>query len=178
MSSLQSSNRSPFAPLNRALFATKVLMIWERLLPALFPYVLLAIWVAVAAQWGLFQHLSTPAHASVLIVGFVLTFIASVRAARRFRMPGFTEINNRLALDNGLKPERLLAMRHEISQPPLKLGKAKAGIAEADPFALRYVALVAAIFGFILLGPVPMERIMSAFVPGITAQPFTLASRN
>lgn len=172
------SNRSPFAPLNRGLFGTKLVMIWERLLPALSPFVVLALLIAVAGQWGLFARLPTPsAHAAVLAVGFVLALIASVRYARRFRLPGFTEINTRLALDNGLKPERLLAMRHEKAQPNLKIGKPKAGLAAGDPFALRYVALVAAIFGFILLGPVPLSKIASAFTPDI-ARTLTLASRN
>ena len=44
------SGRKPSAlsPLNRALFWTQVVMVWERILPALFPYVLLFALVAVA----------------------------------------------------------------------------------------------------------------------------------
>ncbi len=163
---MQQSNKSPLAPLNRGLFLTKVTMIWERLLlPAIFPFVLLALLVAVAGQWGLFALAPRLAHIAVLAVGLVICLIASVRLALRFRMPTFTEVNTRLALDNGLRPERLLAMRHEKNQPPLKVGKAKAGIAVADPFALRYVALAAAILGFLILGPVPVEQVASGFMP-------------
>jgi hypothetical protein len=170
------SNRSPFAPLNRGLFLTRLVMIWERLLPALTPFIVLALLIAVAGQWGLFDRLPTPsAHAAVLIVGFVLAFIAAVRSLRRFRMPGFTEINTRLAHDNGLKPETLIALRHRRDQPRLKVGKPKAGLATGDPFALRYVALAAAIFGFLLLGPVPLSQVEAAFCP--TAHNLTLASR-
>lgn len=170
---MQPSNKSPFAPLNRGLFLTKATMIWERLvLPALFPFVLLALLVAVAGQWGLFALLPKAAHIAVLAVGVVISVVAAVRTALRFRMPSFTEVNTRLALDNGLKPERLLAMRHEKQQPPLKVGKAKAGIAASDPFALRYVALSAAILGFLILGPVPVERVAGAFMPGGTVQTF------
>lgn len=171
------SNRSPFAPLNRGLFLTRLVMIWERLLPALSPFVVLVLLIAVAGQWGLFEHMPTPsAHAAVLIVGFVLALIAAIRSLRRFRMPGFTEINVRLALDNGLKPEKLLAMRHMKDQPRLKVGKPKAGLAQGDPFALRYIALTAAIFGFVLLGPVPLSKIEAAFCPA--AHSLMLASRN
>ena len=163
---MQQSNKSPLAPLNRGLFLTKATMIWERLLlPAIFPFVLLALLVAVAGQWGLFALLSKPAHIAVLAVGLVISIVAAVRLALRFRMPSFTEVNTRLALDNDLRPERLLAMRHEKNQPPLKVGKAKAGIAASDPFALRYVALAAAILGFLILGPVPVDQVASGFLP-------------
>ncbi len=159
------SNRSLFAPLNRGLFATKVVMIWERILPAIFPFVLLVLLVAVAGQWGLFLALPKLAHIGVLSAGMIIAAVASVRMILRFKMPTFTEINTRLAVDNGLRPERLLGMRHEVSQPRLKIGKAKAGIAAADPFALRYMALIAAILGFLILGPVPVQRVASAFCP-------------
>ncbi|WP_303828720.1 DUF4175 family protein [Asticcacaulis taihuensis] len=162
---MQQSNKSPLAPLNRGLFLTKATMIWERLLlPSLFPFVLLALLVAVAGQWGLFGGLPKAAHIAVLVVGLILCIIAAVRTTLRFRMPTFTEINTRLALDNDLRPERLLAMRHEKQQPPLKVGKAKAGIAASDPFALRYVALAAAILSFLIQGPVSVKRVTSGFM--------------
>lgn len=173
-----SSNKSPMAPLNRGLFLTKMTMIWERLVvPFLFPYVLLALLIVVAGQWGLFAPLSKPVHLAILAAGFVIVSVASVRAALRFRMPSFTEINTRLAVDNALRPERLLAMRHEKQQPPLKVGKAKAGIAASDPFALRYVALAAAILGFLIMGPVPVERLGSGFAL-FGSLPQTFASLN
>lgn len=153
-------------------------MIWERLLlPSLFPFVLLALLVAVAGQWGLFALVPQVAHIAVLVFGLILCIIAAVRTILRFRMPTFTEINTRLALDNGLRPDRLLAMRHEKNQPPLKVGKAKAGIAASDPFALRYVALAAAILGFLIQGPVSVERVASGFVLlGNNMQSFSVVS--
>jgi hypothetical protein len=156
---------SPLSNLNRALFWTQAVMVWERLLPAAFPFVLFVMLVAVAAQWGLFLHIPQLAHLAILSAGLVAAGVASVRAILRFRNPTFTEINTRLATDNGIKPERLLAMRHEVSQPHLRIGKAKAGIAAADPFALRFVALVAAMLGFLVLGPVPLSQIINGFVP-------------
>ena len=163
---MQQSNKSLLAPLNRGLFFTKATMIWERLLlPAIFPFVLLTFLVAVAGQWGLFAWVPRLMHIAVLGVGLILCVIAAVRTILRFRMPTFTEVNTRLALDNDLRPERLLAMRHEKRQPSLRVGKAKAGIAASDPLALRYVALAAAILGFLILGPVPVEQIASGFMP-------------
>ncbi len=163
---MQPSNQSPLAPLNRGLFFTKATMIWERLLlPSLFPFVLLALLVAVAGQWGLFALVPQAAHIAVLVLGMILCVIAAVRTILHFRMPTFTEVNTRLALDNDLRPERLLAMRHEKIQPLLRVGKAKAGIAASDPFALRYVALAAAILGFLIQGPVSVEQVASGFMP-------------
>ncbi len=153
------------SPLNRALFWTRAVMVWERVLPVIFPFVLLIMLVAVAAQWGVFLIIPPIAHAGVLALGLAAAAYAALRGAMRFRLPTFTELNTRLAVDNGVKPERLLAMRHEIDQPPLRVGKAKAGIAAADPFALRFVALVAAMMGFLILGPVPWSRIEHGFCP-------------
>ena len=171
---------SPLSNLNRALFWTRTVMVWERLLPAVFPFVLFVMLVAVAAQWGLFLHVPEQAHLAILAAGLVAAGVASVRAALRFRNPTFTEVNSRLAVDNGVKPERLLAMRHEVSQPVLRIGKAKAGIAAADPFALRFVALVAAMLGFLIFGPVPVSQVVNGFLPFEAAKTFvdtTLASR-
>jgi hypothetical protein len=176
---MQQSNKSPLAPLNRGLFLTKAVMIWERLLlPVIFPFVLLALLITVAGQWGVFARVPQMAHIAVLAVGLMVCVIASVRMALRFRAPTFTEINARLALDNDLRPERLLAMRHEKKQPPLKVGKAKAGIAASDPFALRYVVLALAILGLLIQGPVSVNQVASGFMPlGGTVPIISLAGR-
>ena len=67
---------SPLSPLNRAKFWTRVVMVWERLLPGLFPYVLLALLIAVAGQWGVFLRTPKLVHAAILAVGFVLAVVA------------------------------------------------------------------------------------------------------
>ena len=158
------ARRKPaFTPLKFGLFGTRLVMMWERLLPALFPYVLVVMLIAVAGQWGLFLHMPKMAHIAIVAIAFAVALAASVRALMRFRLPTFTELNTRLATDNGVKPERLIGMRHETEQPALKVGKAKAGIAEADPFALRYIALLAALLGFLIMGPVPLSHWESGF---------------
>ncbi len=155
----------PLSNLNRALFWTRTVMVWERLLPAVFPFVLLALLVAVAAQWGAFLHIDPLAHTAILLGGLLMACVAAVRTVLSFRQPTFTEVNTRLAIDNGVKPERLLAMRHEAKQPALRIGKAKAGVAVSDPFALRFVALVAAILGLVIHGPVPVQQVAQGFCP-------------
>jgi hypothetical protein len=167
---------TPFSRLSRAFGGTKLIIMWERILPAIAPFVLWAGAVAVAGQWGLFSSLSLIAHAAILIAGLILALFLSIRAIMRFKTPSFTEINQRLAFDNGLRPERLLAMRHEVKQPRLKIAKAKAGLAIGDPFAIRFALILAAVFGFLIQGPVPTSRIAHAFVPFVAAEAAQFAS--
>ncbi len=140
-------------------------MVWERLLPAIVPFPLLALLVAVAGQWGLFLVVPKWAHAAILAAGLLAAIYAAVRAALAFRQPSFTEVNTRLAVDNDMKPEQLLGLRHAKDQPAFRIGKAKAGIAAADPFALRFVALVMIMLGFLILGPGSFARMPSSFCP-------------
>ena len=158
-----STTPSAFSRLNRALFWTRTVMVWERILPVLVPFPLLALLVAVAGQWGLFLVVPAWAHAAILSAGLLAAIYAAVRSALRFRQPSFTEVNTRLAVDNDLKPEQLLGLRHAKDQPSLRIGKAKAGIAAADPFALRFVALVMVALGFLILGPTSFARMPSSF---------------
>ena len=160
-----STTPSAFSRLNRALFWTQAVMVWERVLPVVVPFPLLALLIAVTGQWGLFLVVPKWAHAAILAVGLLVAVFAAVRAALRFRLPSFTELNIRLAVDNDLRPEQLLAMRHEKDQPSLRIGKAKAGIAAADPFALRFVALVLIVLGFLILGPGSFARMGPSFCP-------------
>lgn len=156
---------SAFSRLNRALFWTHTVMVWERLLPVLVPFPLLALLVAVAGQWGLFLIVPTWAHIAILVVGLLVAIYAAVRSAMAFRKPTFTEVNTRLAVDNEMKPEQLLGMRHQKNQPALRIGKAKAGIAKADPFALRFVALAMLVLGLLILGPSSVYRMPASFCP-------------
>jgi hypothetical protein len=160
-----SSTPSAFSRLNRALFWTRVVMVWERALPIVVPFPLLALLIAVAGQWGLFLIVPLWAHAAILAAGLVIAIYAAVRGALAFRLPSFTEVNTRLAVDNDLKAEQLLGLRHAKDQPSLRIGKAKAGIAAADPFALRFVALVMVALGFLILGPTSFYRMPASFCP-------------
>ncbi|MDC7682837.1 DUF4175 family protein [Asticcacaulis sp. BYS171W] len=154
-----------FSRLNRALGWTATVMVWERLLPALTPFLLLAAAIAVASQWGLFLALGTVVHIAVLVVGSAVAITAAVLNLRGFKTPTFTETNTRLALDNKVTPEYLLGLRHAKKQPSLKIGKAKAGLAKGDPFALRYLMLVLIMFGYLSQGPVPWTQVASGFAP-------------
>jgi hypothetical protein len=165
----------PLSKLNRALFWTHVVMIWEQILPALTPFLLLAGAIAVAAQWGVFAALSPLGHLGVLAAGVVVAALAAVLNLRGFKQPSFTEINTRLALDNGVTPDVLIGLRHKTKQPSLKIGKAKAGMAKGDPLALRYLMLILFGFGYLTQGPVPLSQIASAYMPLYKGAPVVLA---
>jgi len=155
----------PLSRLSRALFWTKAVMLWEQILPALTPFLLLAGAIAVAAQWGLFLGLGPVVHIAILSAGVVAALIVAVLNLRGLRVPGFTEINSRLALDNAVKPEVLIGLRHKATQPPLKIGKARAGLAKGDPLALRYLMLLLVGFGYLFQGPVPLSQIADGYRP-------------
>lgn len=163
-----------FSSLSRGLRGTKMMMIWERLLPAIAPYFVWAALLAVAGQWGLFNQISLLWHLVIILLGLLVCASKSVQTLKAFKVPSFTEINTRLAKDNGLKPEYLLALRHQIQQPKLKVGKAKAGIAQADPFALRILAVLLAALGYLIHGPVPLAQIRHGVLPLETLPPPSL----
>jgi len=166
---------SAFSRLNRALFWTHAVMVWERILPVFVPFPLLALLVAVAGQWGLFLVIPAWAHVAILVAGLLIAIYAAARSAMAFRKPTFTEVNNRLAVDNDLRPEQLLGMRHSKDQPKLRIGKAKAGIAKADPFALRFVALAMLVLGLLILGPSSVYRMPAGFCPFAIKAPVSIA---
>jgi hypothetical protein len=140
------SAQNPFSPLNRALFCTECVMIWERVLPAVTPFLLFCGTVAVAAQWGIFNGLNGLIHLGIVAAGLSVAVSLALWQVVKFKPPSFSEINQRLAIDNDTRPEALLALRHVKTQPNLKLGKPKAGIAKGDPLALRYLLIMLSIF--------------------------------
>lgn len=156
----------PFSKLNRALFWTRAVMFWEQILPALTPFLLLAGAIAVAAQWGLFTGLDPILHIAILSAGVIAAGAAGALNLRDLRTPSFSEVNSRLALDNGVPPEVLIGLRHKAKQPALKIGKARAGLAKGDPFALRYLMLILVGFGYLFQGPVPLSQIAEGYLPG------------
>lgn len=154
-----------FAPVQRAVVITRLIMIWERLVPVVTPYVILAALIAVAGQWGLFQHVTRLWHIGLLVAGAIIATMAAITHLLRFRLPGFIELYQRIAVDNDMPYERILNLRHQHAQPRLRIGQPKAGMAEADPLALRFVAVLMAVLGYLIFGPVPTTQIHQAFTP-------------
>jgi Domain of unknown function (DUF4175) len=162
---------SRFSDHGRAMTGTEWVMIWERILPALAPIVVSAALIAVAGQWGLFALLVPLAHAGVLAGIVIVTVVFVVRGLMGFKRPTFQDIIARLALDNGYEYHKVLGMRHLKVHPKLKVAKPKAGLAQGDPMALRFVAALAAVLGFLIIGPVSINQVGAAFNPFLKDRP-------
>ena len=134
-------------------------MVWERLVPVVAPFLVLGLVLAVAGQWGVFKRILPVWHAA---------FIAAIRASMRFKMPDFGALYRRVASDNDMTYEQILNLRHQPNQPRMRLGRPKAGIAQADPFALRFVAVLMAALGYLIFGPVPVSQWVEAFTPNLS----------
>lgn len=159
-----------------------LVMSWERFVPVIAPWGVLALVVLVAAQWSVFARLHIQAHVLILIVGLLVALVASGRALTRFRFPSRDDILRRLETDSQLPKGRLLGLydspaagdaalwQVHLEQardlaPTLRVGKPKAGIAEADPLALRYVALVLFALGLFWSGSPDLNRLREGLMP-------------
>ena len=143
-------------------------MVWERLVPVVAPFLVLGLVLAVAGQWGVFKRILPVWHAGLIITGVIVAFIAAIRASMRFKMPDFGALYRRVASDNDMTYEQILNLRHQPNQPRMRLGRPKAGIAQDDPFALRFVAVLMAALGYLIFGPVPVSQWVEAFTPNLS----------
>lgn len=149
---LQRAKPFPLTRLSRAMAGQTAVMIWERLLPALTPFLLVLGGLVVAHQWRVWAHVPLEVQPWVILVLILLAAIIGLFRLKDFKAPTFTEIVTRLAHDNGLKTDYIIGLRHKDIQPKLKLSRPKAGVAEGDPFALRFVLLLVFGFGLFLQG--------------------------
>jgi hypothetical protein len=147
-----------------------IVMLWERS-AAVWTPVLLAIGVVVVlALWGLFDVLPPPYRLAVLAAIGVIAIAFAVRGVVRLRAPKRSEVLTRLERDARLVhgPISVLADRPATGDTALwdlhraraasdavkaRIGRPRAGLAAADPFALRYALLIAAVLALWARGP-------------------------
>ncbi|MFN3230092.1 MAG: DUF4175 family protein [Asticcacaulis sp.] len=184
--------------LESAMNRVALVMSWERFVPVIAPWGVFALLLLVAAQWSVFARLHIQAHVLILFVGLLIAFVASARALLRYRFPDRETILRRLETDSQLPTGSLLGLydtpaagdaglwQLHLEQaremaPSLRVGKAKAGIAEADPYALRYVALVLFALGLFWSGNPDLNRLREGLLPHTrmdAAQAFTVSGWN
>jgi hypothetical protein len=85
-------------------------------------------------------------------------------ALRHVTWPNYRDSMTRLARDNGLTYEKLLGVRHQTTQPAFKVLRPRAGLAKGDPLALRFVILLAALFGLWIKGIPSLSQLLSGFM--------------
>lgn len=178
------------ARLTRALWAARGVMLWEQGAKLWTPWLLAAGALVSAALWGLFDNGGPMLRATVLIGAPLAAAIATVRGALSLRWPTLAETRARLEADSRLTHAPLSALEDaRAAGDPLlwelhrkaavaalekaKVGRLRAGLAAADPLALRYALLVAAVMALWVRGPERLTHLADPF-----AAPQRLADLN
>lgn len=168
--------------MTRALWAARAVMLWEQGARVWAPWLLAAAALAVAALWGLFDGLGTLARVTVMAAAALVALVLSLRGALAIRWPGREQARARLETDSRLVhapiaaledapaagDPALWALHRKVSIDALasaRVGRPKAGLAAADPLALRWALIVAAALALWARGPERVDHIAQAFAP-------------
>jgi hypothetical protein len=175
------------ARLDRALGLARAAMLVERGAAVWAPLALAVGVIAVAGLWGAFDGLSFAGHAAAVALILLAGAGFGALGVRALRAPTREEIQARLEADSGLTHAPLSALDDvpAAGDPGLwALHRARSmqalastrvrlrpGLAKADPFALRYLLVVAAVMGLWARGLEQAPRAGHAFKPvGVAAQ--------
>jgi hypothetical protein len=168
--------------LTRALWAGRLLMLWEQGVQVWAPLVLAALAVATAGLWGAFDALPLPLHLGLLGLAFAVAAGFSVRGALKLRWPARAEARARLEADSRLEHAPLSALEdtQAAGDPALwvlhharaaeaiahaRVGPARAVLSAADPLAIRWALVLAAVLALWARGPERVPYAAQAFRP-------------
>jgi hypothetical protein len=168
--------------LNRAVFAGRLVVLWERSAVIWTPFLLAAGVVAVVALWGAFDRAPAFVQALAVALAFVVALAFAVHGALKIRLPDREEMLRRMEEDSGLDhaPLTLFADKPALGDGALwdlhrkhaaeaartaRVGPPRAGLAAADPYALRYALLIAAALALWARGPEHGRDAALAFRP-------------
>ena len=168
--------------LTRALMLARAVMLWERAVGVWAPFLLGAGLIAVAGLWGLFDLAPPVVQTTVLAVVGLAALVLAVLAARRIRWPSLEDARQRVETDSRLAHAPLSALEDRPASGDtalwdlhrtqstraaagVRVGRPKAGLAAADPYALRWALLLAAILGLWARGPEQAPGALRAFKP-------------
>ena len=185
-------DRSNVPPrLARLSMLARAALLWERLWPAVWPAAAVAGLFLAVAFLDILPLLPGWLHALVLAlaIGGVITGIA--RGLSQVRMPTRTQARRRLELDSGLDHRPLAAVQDRLAAGKgdrdtvllweahrrrmrarlrsLRVRLPRAGLAVADPFAVRAVIGLLLVIGLISARGDWGERLNRAVVPNLTA---------
>lgn len=168
------------ARLTRALWAARAVMLWEQGAKVWAPWLLATAALAVASLWGVYEVAGPVGRAAMLTAVGAAALAFSVRGALAIRWPGRAETRARLEADSRLVHAPLTALEdaRAAGDPALwelhrkaamaaietaRVGRPKAGLAAADPLALRYALVVAAVLALWARGPERVSHVADAF---------------
>ncbi|HEY3814777.1 MAG TPA: DUF4175 family protein [Caulobacteraceae bacterium] len=175
--------------LNRALFAGRLVMLWERSAVLWAPFLIATLALITAAVWGAFAPLSQPLQLGIVGGAYVIALAFAIYGATKIRLPRRAETTRRLEQDSGFEhtPVSLLADKPVVGEPALwdlqvkhaaeairslRVGPARAGLAAADPFALRYALVIAVALALVARGPAPVRSALLDFRPAAAVAGF------
>lgn len=149
---------------------------WERLARVWMPLLLALGVLSAAALWGALEPLPPAIRNGVSAAVMAGAAGLAIVNLVRLRWPSRTEAAQRVELDYGGEPDELAAGnpelwaahldRIEASLARARAGRMGAGIAAADPWALRYALTIAVALGLWAFGPERgVARLAEAFEP-------------
>jgi len=175
--------------LRRRLWLARAALVWERLWPRLWrPAAVAGVFLAVALL-DLLPRLPGGLHALIL-AGFAGAFLLAARRGPRPRWPDEAEGRRRLERDSGLRHRPLSGLddslalggddpaatalwdahrsRLRAALSRLRVGLPRAGLAPADPLALRAIPVLLLAVGLSVAGAQAPTRLGRALLPDFT----------
>lgn len=171
----------------RLILLARLALLWERVWPNLWPASGFVGAFIAAALLGLFAQLDWQIHAMILSALFAAILISLYRGFENFAWPSWSEGARRIERDSTLShrpltegADRLAAGKGDpIAETfwrahlerllsglaRLRLSLPSPGLSRRDPYALRFLVLLAVIGGIVVAGPDWRERISAALQP-------------
>lgn len=162
-------------------------MLWEQTARVWAPLALAAGLLAVAGLWGAFEALSQTLHGAITAGVLMAGLLFAGLGARRISWPGRSAALRRLERDSTFADVALSTLdeggpavgdtrlwdlhRARVVEAlrGVRIGRPRAGLAAADPFALRYLLVAAAVLALWVRGPDHPVRAVVAFRPVLQA---------
>ena len=173
--------------IERAVQRARLVLLWEAVWPVVAPIAVLAGLFAIVSWLGLWRVVSDPVR-FVILAGFVLAAVwlavrafrlrAPARAAALLRVEQATGMLHRpataftdtIAVGAADPAAQALWLAHRerllASLDTLKAGLPSPGLARRDPWAIRFLAVLVFVVGFIYAGPERLDKLAEAFRGG------------
>ncbi|MCB1501122.1 MAG: TIGR02302 family protein [Bauldia sp.] len=173
--------------IDAAIRRARLVILWESVWPVVVPVLLVAALFAIVSWFGLWRVVSDPVRI-VILAAFALAAIAAAIRAVRLRAPAraaallrverasgllhrpATALTDSIAVGAGDPAAQALWTAHRerllASLDSLKAGLPAPGLARRDPHAIRFLAILLLVVGFVYAGPERTEKLAEAFRGG------------